>query len=487
MVHNKADGAARVASIWAVLGSLGTRGLSFVFFLLIARALSPAEMGVMALALAVGMFADAVIDFGLSTQVNRYEGGDSDDFLTGVFGIQVFLAMAFASLLVIGAGPIASWYGEPTLKLALWGVALASFLNALGLVPTAMLSRRLQHRSIALRHTVATLVGGVFGVWLAHTGAGIGAVVVMHVANAATGVVIVWVAVRWRPLSFAGARQYLLSTSPVWSPARHQLATQLLEASMVRLDQLLIGTVFGASTLGVYSLAVRIFDVLFQVTCAPIASVLLPFLARAAGDLPLFRAQFVNVLTRLALLTPPIYVCAALYADVGVSLLFGDKWRDAVPYLQWALAMGAVQSVGFVHPSAFIALGRSNVNLWVALISSGLWLAGLFALPQMAPLFAMILWVGRSAVGLVLQLMFARRLIGVEWGDYWRAVRWPLVTCAVVVGMAWATDHGRGVLPHDWQGFVLMTSISFGVFLMQAWFLSEDVRQLVQKKWPRRH
>ena len=141
MVHNKADGAARVASIWAVLGSLGTRGLSFVFFLLIARALSPAEMGVMALALAVGMFADAVIDFGLSTQVNRYEGGDSDDFLTGVFGIQVFLAMAFASLLVMGAGPIASWYGEPTLKLALWGVALASFLNALGLVPTAMLSR----------------------------------------------------------------------------------------------------------------------------------------------------------------------------------------------------------------------------------------------------------------------------------------------------------------------------------------------------------
>ena len=43
---------------------------------------------------------------------------------------------------------------------------------------------------------------------------------------------------------------------------------------------------------------------------------------------------------------PPIYACAALYAGVGVNLVFGEKWAPAVPYLQWALGMGAVQAVG---------------------------------------------------------------------------------------------------------------------------------------------
>lgn len=467
-------------------GSLGTRGLSFLFFMLIARAMSPVELGVMAMALAVSVFADALIDFGLSTQVMRHQTADDPHFFSGVLWLQLLLASVSGLIIVAVSGLAADWYHEPRLQWALWGVCAASWLNAAGLVPHALLSRRLQHKSIALRNTLATFVGGCIGLVMASEGQGVLALVVMHVANALTGVLTVWWAARWRPMWAGPWRAYIDALRPVVEQARHQLGTQLLEAVMVRLDQVLIGAVFGAATLGVYALAVRIFDVLFQVTCGPIASVLLPYLARVAGDVKLFKERFLSVLGNVALLAPPIYVCAALYAGVGVKLAFGAQWEPAIPYLEWALGMGAVQAVGFVHPPAFMAIGKPNMNWWVAVISSALWAFGLFFLPKLAPIFAMILWVGRSAIGLALQVVFARRLFGVRAADYWRAVRWPLMGALSVSVLAWGTDHGRVLGVGAWLGPGFMLVISMGVFAAIAWALSAEVRQFASGALGRR-
>ncbi|HEX5310256.1 lipopolysaccharide biosynthesis protein [Aquabacterium sp.] len=486
MSSDQAGGSAKSASLWAMAGSLGTRGMSFLFFMLIARALSPAELGVMAMALAVSVFADALIDFGLSSQVMRHQDADDQPFFSGVLWLQMLLATLSGLTIVAVSGLAAQGYDEPRLQWALWGVVAASWLNAAGLVPHALLSRQLQHKSIALRNTLATLVGGCIGVGMAHAGQGVLALVVMHVANALTGLVTVWWAAGWRPLGWGLWRVCLEAVRPVWGQARHQLGTQLLEAIMVRLDQVLIGAVFGAATLGVYALAVRIFDVLFQVTCGPIASVLLPYMARVASDARQFRERFLSVLGSVALLAPPIYVCAALYAGVGVNLVFGEKWAPAVPYLQWALGMGAVQAVGFVHPPAFMALGKPNLNLSVALISSALWALGLLFVPQLAPIFAMVLWVGRSAVGLAMQLLFTRRLMGIRVADYWLAVRWPVFTTTLVAALAWLSDFGRALGMGAWLGFVLMVGVSMALFVLQAWLLSAEFRGFVSGALARR-
>lgn len=490
MSADSAGPSAKSASLWAVAGSLGTRGLSFLFFMLIARAMSPVELGVMAMALAVSVFADALIDFGLSTQVMRHQTADDPHFFSGVLWLQLALASVSGLLIVAVSGLAASWYHEPRLQWALWGVSAGSWLNAAGLVPHALLSRRLQHKSIALRNTLATFVGGCIGLAMASEGQGVLALVVMHVANALTGLLTVWWAARWRPLWAGPLRTYLGAIRPVVDQARHQLGTQLLEAVMVRLDQVLIGAVFGAATLGVYALAVRIFDVLFQVTCGPIASVLLPYLARVAGDVRQFRERFLSVLGNVALLAPPIYVCAALYAGVGVKLAFGKQWEPAIPYLELALGMGAVQAVGFVHPPAFMAIGKPNMNWWVAVISSVLWAMGLFFLPKLAPIFAMILWVGRSAIGLGLQLVFMQRLIDVHLRDYWQAVRWPVSGALVVSVLAWGTQHGLALGAGPWLGPIVMLTISMLLFVAMAWALSAEVRHFaagVFGRWRQAH
>ncbi len=62
------------ASLWAVAGGAGTRGISFLVFLFIARQLSPADMGVMAIAMAFSLFMDALNELGMPDQIVRFKG-----------------------------------------------------------------------------------------------------------------------------------------------------------------------------------------------------------------------------------------------------------------------------------------------------------------------------------------------------------------------------------------------------------------------------
>lgn len=470
---------ARSASLWAVAGSAGTRGLSFVFFLLIARQLSPADLGVMALALAVGLFLDAVAELGLSDQVVRHPDLQDGALLSGAFWAQTAVAAVGAVLIALLAPLLSSAYREPALVHALDGVVAASVLTAVGLVPTALLARRLQHKAIAVRNTLATAIGGCVGWALACTGHGVLALVAMQLVNAATGTAVVLWASRWRPRWPTQPRALAQALQPVLPLARHTLGTRIIETVMGRADQLLIGSFFGTAALGLYALAVRLYDVLFSALCNPIGSVMLPYLARAGANMADFRQRFLLVLKTTSLVAPPVFIGGALFLPPMMPRLFGPEWEPAAPYIQIILGMGAIQAMSFTHTPAFSALGRPVVNLWVAIVSSVLWLGSLFFLPALGAVYAAVLWAGRSGVGVLMQVLLLRRLTGVSWSDYGRATGGAWLGAAIAALLAIGTDGGRRMGLETFAGAVLCAALSAMVFASVAWLQSAQIRGIV--------
>ena len=462
-------------------GSAGSRGLSFVFFMMIARVLTPAHLGVMALALAVGVVVDAAIDLGLSDQVVRHADENDQTFFSSVF----WAHMGSSSLGVLGmclvAPWAADWYKEPALVWVVPGVAMASLMNGMALVPSALLARRLQHKSIAVRNTLATLVGGALGLTLAYAGHGVLALVSMHVANALTGLLTVWLAARWRPRGPGSWRQCMAQLRPVMGMARHTMGTRLLETMIMRVDQLLIGAFFGATVLGLYALAMRLYDVLFLTVCAPIASVMLPYLARAVGQPEAFKARYKLVLKTTSLVAPPLYVGGALYLPVLLPMLFGAKWIPAGPYIQIMMSVGALQALGFTHTPAFAALGKPQANWWVTVVSTGLWLCSLTLLPSLGALYAAGLWAGRSGVALVLQVWFLRRLAGLRLMDYWDSIKATTMACLLVVGLALASRSGDAFGLGGLWGTGLCMVLSGIIMAAAALVSSDEIRHAVRR------
>lgn len=406
------------ASFWAVAGGAGTRGISFLVFLLIARQLSPADMGVMAIAMAFGLFMDALNELGMPDQIVRFKGRDTDAFVHSVFWMQLGMSVLGAGLLMACTPWLVRRYAEPHLTLACGGVALAGFFTAASLMPLTLLRKHMAFRAIAIRNTLATLVGGGVGLLMAYMGHGLFALVVMHVANALTGLVVAFWSCAWRP----AWRHDWRAVRTVCPLAWHSLGTRLLETVTSRLDQLMIGAFFGSTVLGFYALAVRFFDVIFQTICGPIASVLFSFLAEKHDDPAALRQRYLMALRNLALFAPVVFLIAALVLPELLGLLFGPKWAPVTPYLHIILGAGVVLAVTFSHTAVFSAVGQPRVNFWVSLGSSLVWLGSLWLLPGLGALYAALLWVLRMALGIPVQLYVLQRLTAITLQDYAKAV-----------------------------------------------------------------
>lgn len=469
---------AKSASLWAIAGNIGTRGLSFVFFLLIARVLSPAHLGVMALALAVGLFMDAIVEFGLVDQVVRHHDSEDEVFFSSVFWLQMGLAVVCLLLMLLAAPWVARWYKEPDLRDALIGVALACFFTGSGLVPAALLTRRFEQKALAKRNAVATLFGGGLGLGMAYQGAGVHALVALQLVNAMTGSLMVWLSSGWRP-RWLWDRQALM---PALALARHSLGTRLMDTVINRIDQLMIGSIFGATALGLYALAMRLYDVLFQSICLPIAGVMLPYLAQVARDDAAFKARYLLVLRTTALCVPPLFLCGALFLPSLLPSLFGPKWAAAGPYIQIVLGAGAVLAMSFTHSPAFVALGKPWANLLTSTVATLAWLAALFLLAGNGAIYAAILWAGRGLLASVIQVFLMRRLTGLRLSDYAEATKSVGVAALVVVLVLELVTRAPWLPQGPWWHTVLGGCLSALIFGVAAWQGSDHIKAFVMNR-----
>lgn len=469
---------AKSASLWAIAGNIGTRGLSFVFFLLIARVLTPAHLGVLALALAFGLFLDAMIEFGLVDQVVRYQDDGAELFFSTVFWSHVGLSVLGMLIMMAVAPWVAQWYREPELRVAMMGVAVASALQGVSLVPSALLTRRFEQKALAKRNAAAALAGGGIGLALAYGGYGVRALVALQVVNALTGLLMVWISAKWTP----AWHWRLVDLQPVLRLARHSLGARLLDTVVNRLDQLMIGSIFGASALGLYALAIRLYDVLFQAICLPIAGVMLPYLAPVAQDKIGFKKRYMLVLETTSLVVPPLFIVGALCLPDLLPVLFGAKWISAAPYIQIILGVGAMQAMAFTHTPAFAALGKPWANLLTSTIATMAWLVALLVLPTTGAIYAAFLWAGRGILGAMVQVNLMRYLADMRLLDYWRATRATWLSTGVLLVSLWVL-HVSEVVPNDpwWRSMtsgVLAGLVLGGVAIGN----SDHIRQFLRSK-----
>ncbi len=469
---------ARSASFWAVAGGAGTRGLSFLAFLVIARQLSPSQMGVMAIGLAFGMFLDAFNELGLPEQVVRH-ADESSRFLSTVFWLQIGASVLSAGVLMAGAWWLTERYHEPQLPWVLGGICLACVLTAASQVPLALLKRRMAFKEIALRNTLATVLGSIMGLWLAYAGRGVMALLAMHVVNAGTGAVTAWLTARWHPTASVDTQ----TIKPVMDQAAHTLGTRMVETFTSRVDQLLIGSFFGTAVLGLYALAMRFYDVIFQSVCSPLASVLFSHLSQVNTDMPVVRQRYLSSLRNISLVGPAMFMMGALFLPEVLVWFAGDKWAPVTPFVWLILGMGAVLAVTFSHTPVFAAIGKPQVNFAVSLLSTCLWLVSLLFLPTLGAIFAAILWVGRMGLGIPLQWLGLARLVGLNWRDYMVQLMPMLCSLALMVAVG-LSMHGLGWMDHrDAPGHLVAGMTLCGAIAAYTALRHSDVGRELLARW----
>jgi O-antigen/teichoic acid export membrane protein len=425
---------------WSAVETVVSIGMSFLTLLVIARAVGPAEFGLFTVALAVaaiptGLIAQLFTEAIVQREDLRPEHVDTAFWTAAAVGVVGAAACA-------GIGWIMAETGRVRLGTVLAWLGLCPLLEGLGATLAARMRRDFAFRRIAIRTAVGRLAGSAVGLGAAAAGVGVWALVAQNLVGAAVALAAVWLAATDRPRarwSAARLRDLLQVAGPSSGVA-------ILWLFHYRLFPIVVGWLFGATAAGHLGLAMRLTDVLQQMSLGVARKVALPVLARRQDDPEGMASGFAAATERTVLLAAPLFVGLAVTAPVAVPLVLGPGWEPAIPAIQ-VLSLSCVLAAAMqFQPTVLTAIGRAGLNLAAPALAVVVAVAAVVASAPFGPGAAPVAWAAAFVATLPLNLVLLRRATGIAVGDQLRCLPGPLAATAAMaaavlgVDAAWLRD-----------------------------------------------
>jgi PST family polysaccharide transporter len=331
----------------------------------LARLLTPEDYGLVAMTVVVTGFAGLFKDAGLTAATVQREKIAHDQIST-LFWINVALGSLIALCLVAVSPLAAAFFREPRLT-AIIGLTGTSFVMAgLTVQHQALLRRQMRFSALAGIEIVSMLAGIATAVAMAYAGFRYWSLVGMTLVIAASNLVAVWIAVRWRP----GLPKRGCGVRPMLRFGGDVLTFSVVNYFSRHADNLLIGWYWGAGPLGLYEKAYNLLLLPITQINAPLAAVAIPALSRAWSDPARFKRYFLACLQVVASAGVPIVLVIGLFADELVFLWLGPQWAECAGLfrlLSLAALLSALSNpMGWMLTSAGFTRRYRNIGLATA-------------------------------------------------------------------------------------------------------------------------
>jgi polysaccharide transporter, PST family len=348
------DAAARGTGITLAVQA-GRTIIQFGSIVALARLLTPADFGLVAMVTAVIGVADLVRDFGLSlaaVQTPKLSHGER----TNLFWANVGLGLA-CTLVAMAMTPfIVAGYREPRLAPIVLCLAPVFLFSGITTQFKAGLVRDMRFKAVGLSDFSAQVIATIVAIDLAAAGFGLWALVVQQLVSAAvTAGICFWLA-KWRP-SWPNRR---VSIRRFMRFGVGVFGTQGISYVTKNIDNITIGAVWGASPLGLYSRAYQLMMMPLNQINAPMTQVAMPVLARVQGDNNSFLGYLRKSQLVACYVTATIFAVATGLAEPVVKVLFGNQWLDVVPIFAILAVGGMFRAVAQIAYWAYLAKGKSG-------------------------------------------------------------------------------------------------------------------------------
>jgi len=451
----------RSGLIWSAVRHWGVRLSGLLLFMVMARLLTPAELGLFAAASVVLTFLNLLSDQGLTEAVVQRER-ISQEQLNAVFWMNLGVALLVVAALWGLAPAIASWMNLPPLEPVLRVSALSVPLTAATFGQMAMRRRQFSYQWIATSALTSTVVAGGVALAMAFAGYGVWSLVVQSLLAAGIASLMMWVRPVWRltrPTDFAGVR-------PLVGYGANRLFTYLLDFANTRYIEIFLASSLGPAALGLYAVGVRVYQALMQALSSAILDVAHSGFSRLANDREALVRGYYNSMTATAATAVPIFCLVAAVAPSMTVVLFGQRWADSAEVMRWMCLLGAVQVLQFYNGTVFNAIGRPSLVLLLQVCKVLLTFGALVLVRDQGLRMLVYTYVASQLATTPLNFFLLRRILDVSMRRLWQKL-WPFVgACVVMVAVAWAC----GMAAHAFRTPPILGLLASSVLGMASYF-----------------
>ncbi len=411
-------------------GYLATQLLTIASYLVLARLVTPAEMGVFAagsLVMIGALFAESGMLAALIHRRDRVEEAAA----TAV--VATLAAGVCFTLAALAVSPLIGFFFD-SYEVGIVAAALSGFVlvRQVAVVPEALLQRRFSFLRRLVAEPLSVVAFGVTAILGAAAGLGVWALVAGTYAGVVTQSVSAWALVRWRPelhqASFALWRELV-------GYGRHITAAGLVRALTSETGTIFVGRFLGAATLGQFQYAYRIAQRPLAALVSSVTYVVFPAFARIADDRLRFERAFVRTVRWLSVVAFPASMILLPLGEPVVVVLFGERWREGGAALTWMF--GYTIGWAFVSLAEHVAksVGRPEVVLRLdiaAMVATVVSVAALVAYGLVGVAVALSV---SAIVASAYAFLWIVRMTGIPLSRLLREA-WPAAAAAVVMALA---------------------------------------------------
>lgn len=461
------------ASIWTISGKFLARLLDFVSLLVLARLLSPADFGIVAIATSVLVIVEAILDLPLTQALVRIPSPSERMFATA-FTLSLMRGTAISLLMIVVAWPMALFYNDPRLFPLVAVISIAPAMRSVISPRMVLFMQRFDFRrefALDLLAKGATLIFSV-GVVLAtdsYWGLAIGAV-----AGPTTSTIVSYIFAPMRPrLSLSEWKHFQDMVG--WNTV-----SQVLNSLNWQMDRLMLPRFTSLSTYGAFSVADNLAGIPYQTFVGPLMRPLMAAFSNV-GDRGQQITAYLKATNAIMVVAAPILLVIILLAEPIVRIVVGEKWIVAAPILQWLCIVSLIGLPTTIMPSLVMVLDKTR---YVALrmfaefaVRAPVTVVGVVMFGLEGALAARVI---AAVVAYLVCLVIMQRLIGVSIGAQLYAFVRPLVACVPMVGFLLLVQPVLVVMPLGLELVIVVGFCSIGALAL-FWVFSLLLWQAVGK------
>jgi len=340
-----------------VLARLISRVIDLGTMLILARMLSPADFGHVAIAMTLILILEAALELPLSQALVRLPE-IKDSYYDTAFTLGLLRGILLCAAVSILAVPFAKFYRQDQLVPLIVFLSLAPAARGLLNPRLAHFAKNLNFKYEFIFELVGKLVAFVAGVVTAFLTHSYWSIAVCTVGGPLIIALQSYTVLPFRPrLTLADWR--IFADFLGWISI-----SQIVLAINWQSDQLLLGKVMRPSQLGLFSIANNVTNIPLSALFSPLLRPLLSAFTMLREDRTRLQNSFQDASTSVVAIGLPILVGQSLVAGPMVRLLLGPKWVGAIPAVSLLDYSLIPMLFGMLLTPLSMALGETSALVW---------------------------------------------------------------------------------------------------------------------------
>jgi teichuronic acid exporter len=346
--------------------------ISIIIGAVLARLLSPAEFGVVALVTVFISFFNILSDVGIGPAIIQNKDLTEED-LQSIFLFSILLGFTLALGFFFSATVIASFYNNTELIPLTRLLSFTVLFSALRIVPNALLLKKLKFKQVGVVTIIVQLFSGVFAVVFAYKGFSYYALVYKSIFDAFfTFLLFYWLS----PIQL----KFNLQKTAIKKIIRFstfQFFFNFINYFSRNTDNLLIGKFISPTALGFYDKSYQLMMMPVQNLTHVITPVLHPVLSDFQNDKNKIFNAYLKVVKLLATIGFPLSVFLYFSAHEIISVLYGSQWEQSVPVFKILALTVGIQMVLSSSGAIFQAVNRTDLMFYSGVLSAIFMVSGI--------------------------------------------------------------------------------------------------------------